>query len=211
MTHIRAWALFGVVLFAGCRQNAPPATATAAGASITPIVGGETIHSASFWMKEGEVAVVVAPTQPGQKDQEYSYVILVKHDWAADPEKDKGNWSISTPLETAGKSAAAACKIKIEGRSFELAERFLIDRQAKAISYEGLDVNGKPQGSKAGRVFLVDLTAEPPTVEERVVDLSGPAADIARDKAAIETAALRARETVTQKDEGARRFVAAMK
>jgi hypothetical protein len=77
------------------------------------------------------------------------------------------------------------------------------DTAAKKITDETLEVNGKPHDLKAGRVFLVDLTAQPPTVEQIAVALSGPAASDGN----IEGAALQARNKVTKSNEAARKFV----
>src|ERR1019366_6297800 len=174
MKRIVALAFIGTLLI-GCRQNAaPPARMTMGGASVGTEGGG--IQSACFWMKEGAFAVTFAPTQPGQKDLEFSWVALIKHDWSADPAKGQNKTAIKVPLESSGTEATAGFKVEINGKNFEFVERFRIDREAKTATYEALEVNGKKQDLKAGRVFLVDLTAQPPTVEQRAVDLSGPAA-----------------------------------
>jgi hypothetical protein len=113
--------------------------------------------------------------------------------------------------EGVGADATATFKIVINGKAFEVVERFRIDREAKTVTYEALEVNGKRQDLQAGRVFLVDLTAQAPTLEQRAVDLSGPAATVTPDSVAIEAATIRARDKVTQKDEAAREFVGQMK
>jgi hypothetical protein len=195
-------------VLSGCRQTTnpsalPPATMILGGASVSS--EGGTIQSGSFWMKEGAIAVALAPSQPGQKELEFSWVVLIKHDWSGAPGKGKSNQTISPVAESDGDGASAGIKVEINGKSFELIDRFRIDQKAKALTDEVLQVNGKAQDLKAGRVFLVDLTAQPPTIEQRAVDLSGPAATV-KDAASIEAAALRARDSVIQKDEGARTF-----
>ena len=207
MKRILSLGFFCVVL-AGCRQNntpaaLPPGTMTMGGASVSS--EGGTIQSGSFWMKEGSVAVAFAPSQPGQKDLEFSWVVFMKQDWSNDPGKGKGNTTISPIVQSDGSGATAGIKVEINGKNFELIDHFGIDQKAKALTDEVLQVNGKAQDLKAGRVFLVDLTAQPPTVEQRAVDLSGPAATV-KDTASIEAAAFRARDRVTQNDEVAAKF-----
>jgi hypothetical protein len=196
------------VALAGCQpSNTPPALPPAAmtlGRASVSSVGG-TIQSGSLWMKEGSVAVAFAPSQPSQKDLEFSWVVLIKHDWSNVAGKGKSNTTISPIANSDGSGASAGIKVEINGKSFELIDRFGIDQKAKALTDEVLQVNGKAQDLKAGRVFLVDLTAQPPTVEQRAVDLSRPPATV-KDAASIEAAALRARDRVTQKDEVAAKF-----
>jgi hypothetical protein len=154
-------------------------------------------------MNEGSIAVAFAPAQPGQKDLEFSWVVLIKHDWSNAP--GAGSTNISPVLQSDGNGASAGIKVEINGKSFELIDRFAIDQKAKALTGEVLQVNGKAQDLKAGRVFLADLTAQPPTFEQRAVGLAGPAATV-KDTASIEAAALGARDRVMQKDAVARKF-----
>jgi hypothetical protein len=178
----------------------PPSTTTMGAATVS--TNGGTIHSGSIWMKEGSVAVAFAPPQPCHQGLEFSWIALIKNDSAP----GRSSHTISPVASTDSISfATAGIKVEINGKPFELLDHFKIDREAKKLTDESLEVNGKQQDLKAGRVFLVDLAAQPPTVEQLAVDLSGPAAGDGN----IEGAAKRARELVTRKSEAARKFVGA--
>jgi hypothetical protein len=206
-------AFFVGLVLAGCRQEGtsskePPATEILGGSSVSSAAG--TIQSGSFWMNQGEVAIAFAPAQPGQKDLEFSWVVLVKQDWSPGPGKGQST-TISPVVTSDGTSATSGIKIEINGKSFELIDRFRVQLQDKTLTDEVVEVNGKTQDLKVGRVFLVDLTAQPSTVEQRAVDLSGPPTTVNNNTPSIEAAALRARDKVTQKDEVARKFVGGAK
>jgi hypothetical protein len=210
MNYMRSIAIVAVALV-GCRPSASPAPLSPEniilGAATVSTAGG-TLQSGSLWMQEGLAAVAFAPAQPGQNDLEFSWVALIKNDWSNALHSGKSNQTISPIVQTDGTVATAGIKVEINGKKFELLDRFRIDPKAKALVDEALQVNDKPQDLKAGRVFLVDLTTQPPTVEQRAIALPGPAATV-KDVATILEAAARARDLVTQKDEVARRFVGA--
>ena len=157
-------------------------------------------------MKEGTVAVAFAPAQPGQKDQEFSWVALIKHDSV----QGKGNVGVEAPLKSDGTGASAAFTVEIDGKKVELVERFRLDKDAKTLICEALKSMAKARTTKPAGFCLVDLTVQPPTVEQREVDLSGPATKLKRNSIAIEAACLR-RDKVAEKDEEARKFAAATK
>jgi hypothetical protein len=192
------------VVFAGCHSASTPptlqpSTLTMGAAAMSSDAG--TIHSGSIWMKEGSVAVAFAPPQPCHDGLEFSWVALIKNDCAT----GKSTQTISPIAGSWGDGAHAGIKVEINGKGFELLDQFKIDMAAKKITEETLEVNGKPRELQAGRVFLVDLTAQLPTVEQIAVDLSGPAAG----DGSIEGAARQARAKVTKSNEAARRFVGA--
>jgi hypothetical protein len=140
------------------------------------VVRGSSSFSGNFGVSGGSL-VVVAP-KPGiyfgtvRKSggpEEFTYLILFRYGRPKSNNSSRGIESRCTS-DSRGK-AETKDAIELDGKRIEAAYRVELNETLPAVANESLEIGGKSVDMTAGRVFLIDLTAETPTYQQKKVEL----------------------------------------
>lgn len=128
--------------------------------------------------------IVVVPPKPGvifstvrklAGNEVFAFLILVKYGnriSSRGPDIFRSGQLQSTcELEHFGKWARTSAAFTLNGKPIEVAYRVELDEACTMVAKERLMVEGNYVDTRSGRVFLVDLTAEPPVYRQVNVDL----------------------------------------
>ena len=128
--------------------------------------------------------LVVVPPRPGVvfstvrklgNDDEFIYLILFKYgdrirSYGTDI-LSRGTRRSPCMLEHFGKWAETSAETNLNGKPIEVAYHVELNETCTAVAKERLTIEGNYVNMKSGRVFLVDLTAEPPVYRQMKVEL----------------------------------------
>lgn len=155
------------------------------------------IHGGAVFLREGEAGAAFATVRLGTGKRTLCYFAALAHD-VAKAEKSDFNEEVSTD----DKSGSVKQTLSMDGRKVEIVYTVRIDEKANV---ESLSVNGTAVPLKNGRALLIDLTARPPTWEQRKADL--PEEVEASTKKATEDVARRGLAALAKQDKKAKDFI----
>jgi hypothetical protein len=120
--------------------------------------------------------VVVAPKPgvffgtvraPGRQEQ-FTYLILFRYGRAKSNGSNRG---IEVHCSSDGRKAETKDAIELDGKRIEATYHIELNEKHTAIEKESLTIGGQSLDMTAGQVFLIDLTAETPTYQQKKVEL----------------------------------------
>ncbi len=123
------------------------------------------LHAGGVVARQDEIGTAFGTVRIGTGKPQLSYVVLFKH-----------RLSNELPLECSdetfaeGDTASSKQVLAIDGKSLVLDYQLKLDRTKPPR--KTLSLNRKPVELSKGRVFLVDLTVQPPRWEQRKVELT---------------------------------------
>jgi hypothetical protein len=101
---------------------------------------------------------------PGSQEQ-FTYVILFKYGHSI------SSHGIRFHCTSDIKTAETQDVIELDGKRIEAFYRVELDESLSAVANETLTIGGKSKDMTSGQVFLIDLTADEPTYEQKKVEL----------------------------------------
>ena len=175
-------ACLAIVILASCRSktSAP---------YINTIMGGRgksgdlLVSGGNLVVHEGKLGVFFGTAKTPGSAEHFSYLIVFKHGRI---QSEDNSLSHSGNCSCEGNRGTAAYTVTVNGKQIQAKHDIQLDEMGKVAS-ESLSVGGKDVDVKAGRLFLIDLTADAPTYEQRDVELpdSLPAIESTKDVADI--------------------------
>jgi hypothetical protein len=140
------------------------------------VARGSSSFSGNLGVSGGSL-VVVAPKpgiyfgtvrKPGCPEQ-FTYLILFRYGRPKSNSSTRGIESHCTS-DSRG-NAETKDALELDGKRIEAAYRVELDETRTAITNERLVIGGKSVDMASGQVFLIDLTAETPTYQQKKVEL----------------------------------------
>lgn len=143
---------------------------------ITP---GKRLVSANLEVSSN--TIVIIPPKPGVvfatakkpgADDEFAFILLVKYGGRVTSFSTfLGDGGSVSQLDFLGRWAVAGAGLKLNGKLIEASCRVDLDEAKTSVKTESLAIGGEPVDISEGRVFLVDLTADPQTYRQFHVEL----------------------------------------
>lgn len=139
------------------------------------VLRGSTSSSENLGVSGGNL-VVVAPKpgvffgtvrKPGSQEH-FTYLILFRY---GRPGSGGSHRGIESHCTSEGRKAETKDAIELAGKRIEAAYRIELNQTLTAVANESLTIGGKSMDMTAGQVFLIDLTAETPTYQQKKVEL----------------------------------------
>jgi hypothetical protein len=137
------------------------------------------IQAGGLVLREGSAGAAFGTIRVGKGKRHLSYFLVLKHNLGKAGSPVPGKEMMATNDD--GKSKQT---LMIDGKSLEVVYQVRVEggkttRQTLTISNKAVEVS-------KGRVFLVDLTVNPPRWEQRKLDLNEEVPDVTSKKAADE-------------------------
>jgi hypothetical protein len=159
------------------------------------------VHAGGLVLIEGTPGVGYGTVAKFGGQRELTYVIVFKHDFKAVSQSQCGGESSSD-----GSKGKAKQVIDLDDRKFTIVYQIEIDTKNKTVQSESLTINDKNVDVAKGRVFLVDLTVQPPKWEQKKLDLPAELDDDASTTGAKKIAA-KALDKLGKQDKKVRAFI----
>lgn len=159
------------------------------------------VHAGGLVLIEGTPGVGYGTVAKLGGQRELTYVIVFKHDFKGASQSRCG--SESSCDGTKGKAKQV---IDVDDRKFTLGYQIELDTKNKTVKSESLTINDKDVDVAKGRVFLVDMTVQPPKWEQKKLDLPAELDDDTKTEGAKKIAA-KALESLGKQDKKVRAFI----
>jgi hypothetical protein len=105
--------------------------------------------------------------KPGSQEQ-FTYLILFRYGRS---KSDGSNQGTQFHSNCDGRKAESNDVIELNGKRIEAGYRIELDQKLTAVANESLTIGGKSVDMTSGQVFLIDLTAETPTYQQKKLEL----------------------------------------
>jgi hypothetical protein len=136
------------------------------------------VHAGGVVVRGKAPGVAFGTVKAGGNKRQLSYLVIFRHNVGGAGKSEFTEEAMAE--ESRGESAQA---VTIDGQALKVEYAVTLDAR-KRIDKETLTVNKKPVDTAKGRVFLVDLTANPPKWEQVQAKLPAEVADASGKKAA---------------------------
>jgi hypothetical protein len=160
------------------------------------------VQAGGLMLREGEVGAAFGTVKVGKGKRQMTYFLVVKHDLSKSEKTD-----FTEEANADDDSCDSKQTLTLDGRTIEIVYKLRTDKDKKGT--ETLTITNKTKKEslelKKGRVLLVDLTATPPTWEQRKVDL--PEEVEAANKKATEDLAKKVLASIAKQDKKSKEFI----
>lgn len=176
-----------LIIMSGCRSkaDAPFSDRVMGGRGQ---VGDLLVSGGNVMVHEDQPGVFFGTVKTPGSTEHLSYLIVFKH---GKPQTKGTSLSQSGDCSCTGNKGSADYTVIVNGKTLQAKHEIQLDDMGKVAS-EVLEVGGKVVDVKAGRLFLIDLTAASPTYEQRDIELSTsiPVIESPKDVGAVATQTL---------------------
>jgi hypothetical protein len=111
-------------------------------------------------MKGNQPVCAFGVRQIGDEPAQYTYFVLFR----TLPKSDE-EFVVNGPLRSKGGSTNYTVAVAVGKKKIEIAHKMEVDETTKKLTTDELRVGGEAIKPEASRVFVVDLSADPPTVK----------------------------------------------
>ena len=160
------------------------------------------VSAGSHWIVEGQPGVVFGMLKAPNTARRFTYFVVFKHDFPA------SSCSAPSSVSGGGRGFTSIQEIEVSGNKLQIVHKADFEPQETPDLKESFEVDGKPVDLSGGRVFLVDLTAEPPGVKQRDVDLPEELPDPTSSVKTVETLARQTLAAIREQDKDVDSFLA---
>jgi hypothetical protein len=137
------------------------------------------LHSGGLVVREGLAGSAFGTVRVGKGKRQLSYFAVLKHRLGGE-----GNTATKEAVMLEGGEGESKQTVTIDGKTLQVDYKVNLDPATKKLSREMLTINDKSVDVAKGRVFLVDLTASPPTWQQLGVSLPADVAETSSKKSA---------------------------
>jgi hypothetical protein len=132
-------------------------------------------------LREGGPGAAFGTIQAGKGKRQLAYYLVVRHRYPGE-----GKTESNEDVTAEGLTGTARHTLTVNGNSLVVTYSVKLDEATKNPKEEKLSLGGKEVGLAGGRVFLVDMTVNPPRVEQRKLVLPAEVGDLSAKRAAGE-------------------------
>lgn len=159
----------------GCKKGSPVSMISSGGGGS---VDGWSYSSGGLYFVAPDPGMIFGTLKTPSKMREFSYIILFRH--GVTPSSK--NLKIEQPSGSGGRyqdhKVSILDGLSINGTECKLVAEFRPDESTKRFAVESLSINGTNMDPGKGMLFLVDLTASPPSVKQVAVALPRDLSDV---------------------------------
>ncbi len=198
MSNNSVMAIAGLMLCVGCR----PESSSMVGGGAAGASNDLWVSAGSQWIVEGQPGVVFGMLKAPNTARRFTYFVVFKHDFPA------SSCSAPSSVSGGGREFTSIQEIEVSGKKLQIVHKADFEPQETPDLKESFEVDGKPIDLSGGRVFLVDLTAEPPGIKQRDVDLPEELPDPTSSVKTVETLARQTLAAIREQDKDVDSFLA---
>ncbi len=137
------------------------------------------LYAGGVVARQGAAGSAFGTVRAGKGKRQFSYFVVFKHRLSAERDIKSEEEVMLDDAEGESKQT-----VRCDGKTLQMDCKIKLDPGTKKVSRETLTINGKSVDVAKGRVFLVDLTATPPTWEQRGLTLPVEVVEATSKKAA---------------------------
>jgi hypothetical protein len=160
------------------------------------------VQTGGLVLREGEVGSAFGTVRKASKTRKLAYYVLFKHSFTS---RSKSN--TSEEATAVDDKARGSQELELDGKKLTVLYKIEVDLRARKVLREELTLNGKTINLARGRVFLVDMTVNPPKWQQKKLKLPAEVAD-AQDRKSAEELARRVVAALVKQDRKVKAFVA---
>jgi hypothetical protein len=160
------------------------------------------LYPGGLVVREGSAGAAFGTVRVGKGKRQMAYFAVLKHRLGTDSKSDAKESLMLDDTEGESKQT-----VTIDGKTLQVDYKVTLDRATKKLVRETLTINEKSVEIGKGRVFLVDLTASPPTWKQLAATLPAEVPE-ATSKKSAEALAKKVLSSLA-KQEKARAFIEA--
>jgi hypothetical protein len=129
---------------------------------------GLLISGGNLMVHEGMPGVFFGTVKTPGGTEQFSYFVVFKHGIV---QSDGASVSQDGNASCNGREGSSDHTVVLNGKTIQAKHEIQLDDMSK-VAKEVLEIGGKVVDVKAGRLFLIDLTAASPTYDQRDVEIS---------------------------------------
>jgi hypothetical protein len=137
------------------------------------------LHSGGLVVREASAGSAFGTLRVGKGKRQLSYFMVLKHRLGSE-----GKTGTKEMVMLEGGEGESKQTVTIDGKTLQVDYKINLDPATKKLSREMLTINDKSIDIAKGRVFLVDLTASPPTWQQLGLTLPAEVAETSSKKSA---------------------------